>query len=95
MNVRMKARMEPLSLRRILAIMCKELMVLFYNRTSRLMLIVPPLAQIVIFGWAATMEVRNVTFAVFDRDHGVWSSRVCQTILGSPTFVRLIEVHSE
>ena len=89
-KIRPKIRVEALSLRRIWAILCKELLVLFYNRTSRLMLIVPPLAQIVIFGWAATMEVRNVTFAVFNRDHGVWSTRVCQTISGSPTFVRMI-----
>lgn len=94
-KIRPKIRVEALSLRRIWAILCKELLVLFYNRTSRLMLIVPPLAQIVIFGWAATMEVRNVTFAVFNRDHGVWSTRVCQTISGSPTFVRMIEVHSD
>ena len=94
-KIRPKIRVEALSLRRIWAILCKELLVLFYNRTSRLMLIVPPLAQIVIFGWAATMEVRNVTFAVFNRDNGVWSTRVCQTISGSPTFVRMIEVPSD
>ena len=46
------------SLQRLWAIAWKELMVLFFNKVSRILIIVPPLAQIVIFGWAATMEVR-------------------------------------
>ena len=39
-KIRPKIRVEALSLRRIWAILCKELLVLFYTRTSRLMLIV-------------------------------------------------------
>ncbi len=87
--------MTGLSLQRILAIVRKELLVLFFDRVSRLMLIVPPLAQIVIFGWAATMEVRNVSYAVLDRDRGVWSERVRLAVAGSPTFVRALPASDE
>lgn len=83
------------SLQRLWAIAWKELMVLFFNKISRFLIIVPPLAQIVIFGWAATMEVRNVSFAVLNRDRGILSERVTNAILGSPTFVRMIPVASE
>lgn len=82
------------SLTRFWAVAWKELMVLFYNPVSRMLVIVPPLAQIVIFGWAATMEVRNVTFAVLDNDRGAWSERVVHAVLGSPTFVKVLPVAS-
>lgn len=76
------------SLRRMAAIIRKELLVIFCNRTARLMVILPPLAQIVIFGWAATMEVRNISFAVFDEDRGKWSTEMVHALNGSPTFTR-------
>ena len=59
-----------LHIRRMLAIVRKELLVLFCNPISRMLLIVPPLMQIIVFGWAATMEVRNVDVAVLDHDEG-------------------------
>ena len=83
------------SLQRLWAIAWKELMVLFFNKVSRILIIVPPLAQIVIFGWAATMEVRNVSFAVLDRDRGLGAERVVGAVLGSPTFVRMVQVTDE
>ena len=49
-----------LHIRRMLAIVRKELLVLFCNPISRMLLIVPPLMQIIVFGWAATMEVREM-----------------------------------
>ena len=59
-----------LHIRRMLVIVRKELLVLFCNPISRMLLIVPPLMQIIVFGWAATMEVRNVDVAVLDHDEG-------------------------
>ena len=48
------------TLRRILAIARKELLVLMGTRQSRFMVLIPPVIQIFIFAWAATMEVKNV-----------------------------------
>ena len=75
-----------MSLGRILAIVRKELLVLMGNRQSRIMLIVPPLMQIVLFAWAATMEVRNVEFAVYSQDSGLWSRELVQRVRGSRYF---------
>ena len=71
---------------RIATIVRKELLVLIGNRQSRIMLIMPPLLQIVLFAWAATMEVRNVEFAVFNQDAGRWSRELVQRVAGSPQF---------
>ena len=42
------------TLRRILAIARKELLVLMGTRQSRFMVLIPPIIQIFIFAWAAT-----------------------------------------
>ena len=75
-----------LNWRRMVTIVRKELLVLLCNRVSRMLIIVPPLVQIVIFGWAATMEVRNVDVAVLDHDNGRWSREIVHRLEGSPTF---------
>ncbi|MDR1778036.1 MAG: ABC transporter permease [Desulfovibrio sp.] len=72
--------------RRMLAIARKELLVLLCNRVARILIIVPPLAQIIIFGWAATMEVRNVDVAVLNHDSGRWSREIIHRLRGAPTF---------
>lgn len=75
-----------LNWRRMVTIVRKELLVLLCNRVSRMLIIVPPLVQIVIFGWAATMEVRNVDVAVLDHDNGRWSRKIVHRLEGSPAF---------
>ena len=75
-----------LNLRRMAIIVRKELLVLLCNKVSRMLIIVPPLMQIVIFGWAATMEVRNVDVAVLNHDSGNWSREVVRRLQGSHTF---------
>ncbi|MDE6735144.1 MAG: ABC transporter permease [Desulfovibrio sp.] len=90
----MKLRL-PAPLRRMLTIVRKELLVLLSNRTSRFLIVVPPLLQIVVFGWAATMEVRNVDVAVLSRDSGLWSREILHRIEGSPTFRSVFHLMGE
>ena len=85
----------PAPLRRMLTIVRKELLVLLSNRTSRFLIVVPPLLQIVVFGWAATMEVRNVDVAVLSRDSGLWSRELLHRIEGSPTFRSVFHLMGE
>ncbi|WP_308620959.1 ABC transporter permease [uncultured Desulfovibrio sp.] len=84
----------PLDLRRMLTIVRKELLVLLSNRTSRFLIIVPPLLQIVVFGWAATMEVRNVDVAVLSSDSGLWSREILHRLEGAPTFRSVVHLES-
>lgn len=78
--------LPKLNWRRMATIVRKELLVLLCNPVSRMLIIVPPLAQIVIFGWAATMEVRNVDVAVLNHDSGRWSREILHRLEGSRTF---------
>ena len=84
-----------LNLRRMAVIVRKELLVLLCNKVSRLLIIVPPLMQIVIFGWAATMEVRNVDVAVLNHDSGRWSRDIIHALEGSPTFRSVMRLQGE
>lgn len=77
-------------LRQVLAIARKELLVLLGKPKSRFMVIIPPVVQIFIFGFAATMDVKNVDVLIHQQDSGVWSSEVISRLRGSPTFRHII-----
>jgi ABC-2 type transport system permease protein len=54
---------------RLRQILLKEFIHLFRDRHARFSLIVPPLLQMLIFGYAASYEVNRVSTAVLDYDH--------------------------
>ncbi len=54
---------------RITSVMIKEFIELWRDKWGRFRLIVPPLVQLVLFGYAATFEVYHVSTAVLDLDH--------------------------
>jgi ABC-2 type transport system permease protein len=56
-------------LRRIFHMLLKEFLQLRRDRYARIRLIVPPLIQMLMFGYAATFEVHSVETAVIDRDN--------------------------
>jgi len=54
---------------RILHLLVKELLQLKRDRSARLRLLVPPVIQMLLFGYAATFEVFGVSTALLDQDH--------------------------
>ena len=85
----------PSTLRRILAIAIKELRVLLGQPKSRFMVLMPPIFQLFIFTFAATMEVRNVDVLIVDRDRGVWSAEIVNRLRGSSTFRNIAFAETE
>lgn len=80
---------------RLVAIIVKELWAILRDPRSRISLIVPPLIQLLIFGYASTLEVKNVTIGVLDRDGGQWSHEIIQRVAGSPNIKRIIVLDSD
>ena len=74
------------SLKRIKSLIIKEFMIIFRDPRSRLMLIVPPLAQLIVFSFAATLEVKNVSVAIFNEDGGKHGYEISQRIASTKTF---------
>ena len=71
---------------RLKALIVKELLAVLRDPKGRVILIVPPLLQLIVFSYAATLEVTNVDVIVLNRDAGRWGYELVQRIQGSPTF---------
>ncbi|HLY97052.1 MAG TPA: ABC transporter permease, partial [Sideroxyarcus sp.] len=80
---------------RILALVIKEFIALLKDKRSRVVLIGPPLIQLMIFGYAATFDLRNVPFAVYNEDRGAASRELLAAFDGSPTFGRVAQISRE
>lgn len=76
--------MKPL--RRILALMIKEFTLILKDPKSRFIVVVPPLIQFFVFGYAATYDLKNVRYAVLDESHSVLSRQLLARVEGSGTF---------
>ena len=58
---------------RLRAQVVKEVLSILRDPRSRMVVLAPPLIQLLLFSFAATLEVRNVDIAVLDQDAGRWS----------------------
>ncbi|MBJ3774864.1 ABC transporter permease [Acuticoccus mangrovi] len=83
-----------MSLTRLLALILKELLAVMRDPKGRIVLIAPPVMQLLIFSTAATLEVRNVDVMVLDQDHGHWSEELTARIAGAPTVKRVLPADS-
>ena len=82
-------------LQRILALTVKELLALLRDAASRAVLIGPPIIQLVVFGYAATFDLKNIPFVLYNQDEGRLSRDLVAGFTGSPSFQLLRVVHSQ
>ncbi len=81
--------------RRVFALLRKELLVLWKDPRSRAVLVGPPLVQLLIFGYAATFDIRDVRTGILDADDSPASRAVIALFAGSPTFGPLVHLADE
>lgn len=74
---------------RLKALIIKELLAILRDPRGRMVIIVPPILQLFVFSYAATLEVTNVDIAVLNRDSGKWGQELIQRIEGAPSFRRI------
>ena len=72
--------------RRLLALVHKEFLALLKDPRSRTVLIVPPLMQLLVFGYAASFDLKDVPFAVYDEDGGAAARELVAHFAGAPAF---------
>ncbi|MEJ2587039.1 MAG: ABC transporter permease [Deltaproteobacteria bacterium] len=82
-------------LRRILALMIKEFIAIVVDPKSRIVLIGPPIIQLMVFGYAATFDLEHVTYAVYNEDSGRASRDLLSRLEGSRNFHRVAVVRSD
>ena len=81
--------------RRILALTLKEFLALLKDKKSRLVVVVPPLLQLLVFGYAATFDLKNVPYAVYNEDTGSASRDLLAGFKGSPNFTEVASLSQE
>jgi ABC-2 type transport system permease protein len=71
---------------RIRALIIKEFHAIWRDKKSRFVLIVPPLIQLLVFGYAASFDVNNLATVIFNEDDGLPSRELVARFEGSPSF---------
>ena len=69
-------------MKQLIAFIRKEFYHVFRDRRTLLILFGIPIAQIVLFGQALSSEVKNISIAVLDEAHNVYTQKI-QTQLAS------------
>src|ERR1700736_998200 len=80
------------SILRILALTRKELLAVLKDPRSRMSLLIPPVVQALIFGYAATYDLNHVTYAALDQDHTAASRQLLAGLDGSGVFERVADL---
>ena len=81
-------------LSRIHALVRKEFQSLLSTKSGRLLLVVPVVLQTALFPFAATLEVKNASLAVFNEDRGRASVEMMQRFAASGAFTHIVPVWS-
>jgi ABC-2 type transport system permease protein len=79
----------------LLALIKKEFLAIWSDKKSRTIIIVPVLLQLILFSFAVTLEVKNISIGVLDRDNTPQSQEIIRTLSLSETFTTVIMLKSE
>jgi len=80
---------------RIRTLIIKEFLAVWRDPKSRMILIVPPLIELLVFSFAATQEVKDVRIAILNRDSGTASRDLVSLFEGSPNFSAITFLEDE
>jgi ABC-2 type transport system permease protein len=75
---------------RLRSMLIKEFIQAFRNPRMRFILLLPPMVQLVIFGYAANMDIRNISLGVYDLDNTPESREMIKQFASSGYF-RIVE----
>jgi drug efflux transport system permease protein len=74
---------------KIYSLIIKEFITILQDTKTRIVLISPPLVQLFIFAFAATLDVENVTIGVYNQDYGKQSTELVKRFVESKTFTNI------
>ena len=80
---------------RIRTLIVKEFLAVWRDPKSRMILIVPPLIELLVFSFAATQEVKDVRIAILNRDVGTAARDFVSLFEGSPNFSAITYLDDE
>lgn len=82
-------------LRQVFALVIKELLAILKDVKSRMVLVGPPVIQLVVFGYAATYDLNHVPFVVYNEDRSQPSRDLVARFVKAPAFQKVAVIHSD
>lgn len=79
---------------RIKSLIIKEFLAVWQDKKSRTILILPPMVQLFLFAFAATLDVSHASIGIWNKDNGKYSYEFIQRFVGSPFFTDIQFYHS-
>ncbi|MCE5185431.1 MAG: ABC transporter permease [Planctomycetaceae bacterium] len=79
-------------LHNIRALVTKEFLAVLRDPKSRIVLIVPPIVQLLVFGYAITFDLNRVPLAVYDENPSQASRELIALFTGSPNFHKVASI---
>lgn len=83
------------TLHRIFALAIKELLAILRDKKSRFVLIAPPIVQLLVFGYAATFDLTDLSVAVYNEDRTLASRQLVAKVVGSPYFRHVASIEHD
>jgi len=80
---------------RIRTLIGKEFLAIWKDKKSRTVVIVPPILQLLVFGYAATFDVTHIATAVYDQDGGPAARDLVARFVGVPVFDPIVKLDRE
>jgi ABC-2 type transport system permease protein len=81
-------------IQRLLTLIIKELQSLLRDPQTRFILVMPVLIQVILFPFAATLEVTNATIAIYNEDSGQSSIELSQRFGRAKAFSKVLQISS-
>lgn len=73
-------------MKRIASLIWKELLTVLRDRKIRISILLPPIIQLFIFTFAATLDVKNVPIGILNRDNGEQGFKLVERFYGTKIF---------
>jgi len=80
---------------RIFALILKEFLALLRDPKSRFVIIIPPVVQLLIFGYAASFDLNHIPYAVYNEDRGGIAREVLAEFTGTPHFEQVLSLQRD
>lgn len=79
----------------LLILIKKEFLAIWSDKRSRIVIISPPLMQLLLFSFAVTLEVKNISIGVLDRDNSPQSEAIIRNLKNSNSFIKVYRLENE
>ncbi len=86
---------HPARIIRIISLIVKEFHAIWRDKKTRFLIIFPPFMEVIIFGFAATLDVKNVSIGILNEDNGNVGYELVQRIQGSTLFTKFYYLKSQ